>query len=65
MHTLSVANSQAEAVKGSPLQITVVPNVMSAAHSSAELAHSSIVAGSRAELLLTARDVYGNQVCFA
>lgn len=62
VYTLSVANAQAEAVRGSPLQITVVPNVMSAAHSSAELAHSSILAGSQAELLLTARDIYGNQV---
>jgi len=51
-------------VKGSPLEITIVPNVISAAHSSAELAHSSIVAGSQAELLLTARDMYGNQVWF-
>ncbi|DBA83503.1 TPA: hypothetical protein ACH3X2_006431 [Trebouxia sp. C0005] len=62
VYTLSVANAQAEAVRGSPLQITVVPNVMSAAHSSAELAHSSILAGSQAELLLTARDIYGNQI---
>lgn len=62
VYTLSVANSQAEAVKGSPLEIAIMPNVISAAHSSAELAHSSIVAGSQAELLLTARDMYGNQV---
>ncbi|KAL0032084.1 hypothetical protein WJX77_004214 [Trebouxia sp. C0004] len=62
VYTLSVANSQAEAVRGCPLEVTVVPNVISAAHSSVKLAHSSVVAGSQADLLLTARDVFGNKI---
>lgn len=61
-YTLSLTNSHGEAVKETPIDIKVQPSVVSAARSSAELLHNSIVAGAKAELVLTPRDMYGNEV---
>ena len=61
-YILSLTNSHGEAVKGTPLDIKVQPSVVSATRSSAELLQNSIMAGAKAELELTPRDMYGNEV---
>lgn len=60
---LSVTNPQGDLLMGSPFAISIRPGPISAKHSSLKLLHeTSIVAGSEAQLKLTACDQHGNQV---
>lgn len=60
---LSVTNPHGDVLMGSPFAISIQPGPISAKHSCLELLHeSSIVAGSEAQLKLSACDQHGNQV---